>query len=126
MINLHRETTSIMVCLNIAERRISLLGLEQFYKKLHSLGLISLEFDQKYPTKTATSKLFSYAQNLEFKTAKNFLNKKKKESKSSRGGLVRKSVSWVWYIDRYHIDCSEVETLCRNSNCRALGAAMPL
>ena len=29
--------------------------------------------------------------------------------------------AWVCYIDR-----SEVETLCRNSNCRAPGAAMPL
>ena len=29
--------------------------------------------------------------------------------------------AWVWYIDR-----SEAETLCRNSNCRAQGAAMPL
>ena len=57
---------------------------------------------------------------------------------SSRGGLVCKGAvfhsvnsapsanggsnpAWVWYIDR-----SEVETLCRNSNCRVPGAAMPL
>ena len=53
----------------------------------------------------------------------------------SRGGLeveawtdnslhsasVGSNPTWVWYIDR-----SEVETLCRNSNCRAPGAAMPL
>ena len=55
----------------------------------------------------------------------------------SRGGLevkawtdnslhsasVGSNPAWVWYMDR-----SEVETLCRNSNCRAPapGAAMPL
>ena len=51
--------------------------------------------------------------------------------KPSRGGLeverwsdngtdsasVGLNPAWVWYIDR-----SEVETLCRNSNCRAPGA----
>ena len=37
---------------------------------------------------------------------------------SANGGP---NLPWVCYTDR-----SEVETLCRNSNCRAPGAAMPL
>ena len=37
---------------------------------------------------------------------------------SANGGS---NTAWVWYIER-----SEVETLCRNSNCSAPGAAMPL
>ena len=40
---------------------------------------------------------------------------------SAPSGNSGSNPAWVWFIDR-----SEVETLCRNSNCRARGAAMPL
>ena len=40
---------------------------------------------------------------------------------SLHSALVGANPAWIWYIDR-----AEVETLCCNSNCKVLGAAMPL